>query len=48
MERFTYPAEQFDERNLNKSIILTLVKKHEGMVARLLEEFHGLGGAPAE
>ena len=37
MERFTYPAEQFDERNLNKSIILTLVKKHEGMVARLLK-----------
>lgn len=37
VERFTYPAEQFDERNLNKSIILTLVKKHEGMVARLLK-----------
>ena len=37
MERFTYPAEQFDESNLNKSIILTLVKKHEGMVARLLK-----------
>ena len=30
VERFTYPAEQFDERNLNKSIILTLVKKHDG------------------
>ena len=37
MERFTYPAEQFDEKNLDKNIILTLVKKHEGMVGRLLK-----------
>lgn len=35
MVRFTYPAEKFDEDNLDKSIILTLVKKHEGMVASL-------------
>lgn len=37
MFRFTYPAEKFDEDNLDKSIILTLVKKHEGMVGRLLK-----------
>lgn len=37
MFRFTYPAEKFDENNLDKSIILTLVKKHEGMVDRLLK-----------
>ena len=37
MFRFTYPAEKFDENNLDKSIILTLVKKHEGMVGRLLK-----------
>lgn len=37
MFRFTYPAEKFDERNMDKSIILTLVKKHEGMVARLVK-----------
>ncbi len=37
MERFTYPAEKFDEKNLDKSIILTLVKKHEAMVGRLLK-----------
>lgn len=35
MVRFTYPAEKFDEENLDKRIILTLVKKHEGMVSRL-------------
>jgi SPP1 family phage portal protein len=35
--RFTYPAEKFDEGSLDKSIILTLVKKHEGMVGRLLK-----------
>lgn len=35
MVRFTYPAEKFDEDNLDKGIILTLVKKHEGMVSRL-------------
>lgn len=35
MQRFTYPAERFDEANLDKNIILTLVKKHEGMVTRL-------------
>lgn len=37
MFRFTYPAEKFDEDNLDKSVILTLVKKHEGMVGRLLK-----------
>lgn len=37
MFRFTYPAEKFDENNLDKTIILTLVKKHEGMVGRLLK-----------
>lgn len=37
MFRFTYPAEKFDENNLDKNIILTLVKKHEGMVGRLLK-----------
>ena len=37
MYRFTYPAEKFDENNLDKSIILTLVKRHEGMVGRLLK-----------
>lgn len=36
MVRFTYPAEKFDEDNLDKGIILTLVKKHEGMAGRLL------------
>jgi len=35
--RFTYPAEKFDEKNLDKSIILKLVKKHEGLVDRLLK-----------
>lgn len=37
MFRFTYPAEKFDENSLDKTIILTLVKKHEGMVGRLLK-----------
>lgn len=37
MYRFTYPAEKFDEDNLDKSIILTLVKKHEGMAGRFLK-----------
>lgn len=37
MFRFTYPAEKFDENNLDKTIILTLVKRHEGMVGRLLK-----------
>lgn len=36
MFRFTYPADKFDENNLDKNIILTLVKKHEGMVGRLI------------
>lgn len=36
MFRFTYPAAKFDEANLDKSIILDLVRKHEGMVGRLL------------
>lgn len=39
MYRFTYPAEKFDENNLDKSIILTLVHKHEGMVARLVKNY---------
>lgn len=37
MFRFTYPASKFDERNLDKGIILDLVRKHEGMVGRLLK-----------
>lgn len=37
MYRFTYPAEKFDELHLDKSIILTLVRKHEGMVSRLVK-----------
>lgn len=37
MYRFTYPSEKFDEDNLDKGIILTLVKKHEGMVGRLMK-----------
>lgn len=37
MFRFTYPAEKFNENSLDKNIILTLVKKHEGMVSRLLK-----------
>lgn len=37
MFRFTYPAEKFDEAKLDKSIILDLVRKHEGMVGRLLK-----------
>ncbi len=37
MFRFTYPAEKFDENSLDKNIILTLVKKQEGMVSRLLK-----------
>ena len=36
MYRFSYPAEKFDERNLDKNVILTLVRKHEGMVDRLI------------
>ena len=42
MAKFTYPAEKFDERNLDKNIILKLVKKHEGMVAGLIknEEYY--------
>ncbi|MCD8286487.1 MAG: phage portal protein [Clostridia bacterium] len=35
MYRFTYPAELWDENNLDKNIILTLVRKHEAMVGRL-------------
>lgn len=35
MYRFAYPAEEFDETALDKNIILTLVRKHEGMVGRL-------------
>ncbi len=37
MFRFTYPAEKFDELHLDKNIILTLVKKHEAMVGRLVK-----------
>lgn len=32
MYKFTYPAEKFDESNLDKTIILTLIKKHQSMV----------------
>ena len=44
MYRFSYPAEKFDEQNLDKSIILKLVKKHEGMVDRLLKNFQYYDG----
>lgn len=37
MFRFVYPASKFDERNLDKGIILDLVRKHEGMVGRMLK-----------
>ena len=37
MFRFSYPAEKFDETALDKNIILTLVRKHEGMVGRLVK-----------
>lgn len=37
MYRFSYPAEKFDERNLDKNVILTLVRKHETMVGRLIK-----------
>lgn len=37
MFRFAYPASKFDEKNLDKGIILDLVRKHEGMVGRLMK-----------
>lgn len=37
MFRFTYPADKFDENKLDKNMILYLVRKHEGMVGRLLK-----------
>nr|WP_297935349.1 phage portal protein [uncultured Lachnoclostridium sp.] len=37
--RFTYPAEKFDENNLDKRIILILVHKHEGMVGRMVKNY---------
>ena len=37
MYRFSYPAEKFDERNLDKNVILALVRKHEGTVDRLIK-----------
>lgn len=37
MFRFTYPADKFNEAALDKSIILDLVRKHEGMVARMMK-----------
>lgn len=37
MFRFAYPASKFDEKNLDKGIILDLVRKHEGMVGRMLK-----------
>ena len=40
MFRFTYPAEKFDEQHLDKSIILTLVRKHESMAARLINNYN--------
>ncbi len=39
MYRFTYPAEKFDENNLDKRIILILVHKHEGMVGRMVKNY---------
>ena len=33
MYKFTYPAEEWDEANLNKKIILSLITKHYGMMA---------------
>lgn len=44
MFRFTYPADQFDEVALDKNIILTLVRKHEAMVARLAKNLRYYGG----
>ena len=37
MFRFTYPANKFDENKLDKNMILYLVRKHEGMIGRLLK-----------
>ncbi len=34
MHHFTYPAEKWDERHLDKQIILTLVRKHEGYAGK--------------
>ena len=35
MYRFSYPAEKWDEANLDKKAILTLIRTHESMVERL-------------
>ena len=54
MFRFTYPADQFNEAALDKNIILTLVRKHEAMVARLAknlryyEGHHAIDGRKRE
>ncbi len=37
MFRFTYPADKFNESHLDKTIILTLVKKHESMAGRMIK-----------
>ena len=34
MYRFAYPASQYDELNLDKNIILTLIMKHHSMIGR--------------
>lgn len=33
MYRFSYPAEKYDERNLDKKIILSLITKHMGIIS---------------
>lgn len=37
MYKFTYPAEKWDESNLDKSIILSLITKHHAMMGRKAE-----------
>lgn len=34
MQHFTYPAELWDEAHLDKSIILSLIRKHEGFASK--------------
>ena len=34
MYKFTYPADKWDERNLDKGIILTLIRKHHALSVR--------------
>lgn len=37
MYKFTYPAEKWDEHNLDKNIILRLINKHSAMIAEKLK-----------